>query len=438
MKSSILCLYTAILLLLPLPAFAADDTIDKTICKLALGYQDIDEIQADLLAAAKREVINELFGEMIVASTAVENFVVTSDQIRTSSIGFVRVDGNADFFQGEGFAEVCVTIQAYVTDEDMAQFNPEKLEKKYCDADKDMTTAQLITYVKEEAVIQSLVEYNPKLKGADNESLLQLVQKVSYSESGFISDTQTYCANFEGYVVPVEVTAYLESTTIKNAAGANNSQMRDINSVGDTSEQNGMISFIDDNGELNTDLSWISGTSSLSKYELDHTGGKLTIHSGPRTQLWDIVDSIPMILYPVSGDFTAQVRLEIDPKRNYDFAGLGVRSTPIDSESWIRMFRGYGEYGNGQLLGYATMLNGKPADNISITNATKQIYLRLTRRGYDFQMDYSSDAKSWTLLHESVNVPMPETVYVHLYVNTGTDNNNSFSADFMEFSVMRN
>ena len=200
------------MLIMPYPTLAAaDDTVDKTICKLAVGYQDVDEIQADLLAAAKREVINELFGEMIVASTAVENFVVTSDQIRTSSIGFVRVDGNADFFQGEGFAEVCVTIQAYVTDEDKAQFIPERLEKKYCDADDDMTTAQLIAYVKDEAVIQRLIEYNPDLKGTDRDSLLQLVQKVSYPESGFIPDTQTYCATFEGEVIPVEVMAFLET-----------------------------------------------------------------------------------------------------------------------------------------------------------------------------------------------------------------------------------
>jgi len=196
--------------MIPTSAFAAD-TVDKTICKLAVGYQDVDEIKADLLVAVKREVINELFGEMIVASTAVENFVVTSDQIRTSSIGFVRVEGNADFVNGKGFAEVCVTIHAYVTDEDRAKFNPEKLKKKYCDADDDLTTAQLIAYVKDESIIQSLIEYNPKLKGADKESLLQLVQKVTYLESGFISDTQTYCAEFEGYVVPIEVTAFLET-----------------------------------------------------------------------------------------------------------------------------------------------------------------------------------------------------------------------------------
>lgn len=147
---------------------------------------------------------------MIVASTAVENFVVTSEQIRTSSIGFVRVDGNADFFNGTDFAEVCVTIQAYVTDEDRVKFDPERLEKKYCDADDDMTTAELIVYVKNEAVIQSLVEYNPKLKNADKDKLLQLVQKVTYKESGFIPDTQTYCAKFEGYVTPIEINAFLE------------------------------------------------------------------------------------------------------------------------------------------------------------------------------------------------------------------------------------
>ncbi|MFZ4661307.1 MAG: hypothetical protein ACOYNY_30130 [Caldilineaceae bacterium] len=216
-------LLTVATLILPSPVFGAD-TVDKTICKLAVGYQDVDEIQADLLAAAKREVINELFGEMIVASTAVENFVVTSDQIRTSSIGFVRVDGNAEFFNGKGFAEVCVTIQAYITDEDRAKFNPERLENKYCDADDNLTTPELIAYVKDEAIIQELTEYNPKLKGIDRDSLLQLVQKVTYLESGFLADAPTtYCVKFEGYVVPVEIIAFLEEEPSR-IASANTSE----------------------------------------------------------------------------------------------------------------------------------------------------------------------------------------------------------------------
>lgn len=272
-------LLTLFVLIPPSTVFAADDTVDKTVCKLAVGYQDVDEIQADLLAAAKREVINELFGEMIVASTAVENFVVTSDQIRTSSIGFVRVDGNAEFFNGKGFAEVCVTIQAYVTEEDRAKFIPEKLEKKYCDADEDMTTAQLIAYVKEEAVIQSLIEYNPKLKGADKESLLQLVQKVSYLESGFIPDTQTYCVTFEGEVVPVEITAFLETSILQvlptgssggtqsaNPTPTISSDLVEIAVDGITASSRNNVYYNPDNASDGDEkTAWIGGSSYISE-----------------------------------------------------------------------------------------------------------------------------------------------------------------------------
>lgn len=211
-------LVLVVALILPAsPVQAANDTVAKTVCKLAVGYETVDTLQADLLIEAKREVINELFGELIVASTAVENFVVTSDQIRASSIGFVRVDGSAEFRNGESFAEVCVEISAYVTEDDKEKFEPIKLTKKLCDSDNDMTTTQLISYVKDEAIIQALLEFNPKLKGAEKESLLQLVQKVTYRGNGFITDTQTYCATFTGEVVPVEILAFLESdnTTVE-------------------------------------------------------------------------------------------------------------------------------------------------------------------------------------------------------------------------------
>lgn len=210
MKHPLSVIFLLIALLLPAaPLQAVDDAVEKTYCTQGIAYESIDDLKLDLLNNAKKAVINELFGEFIVASTAVENFVVTKDQIQTSSLGFVRVEGNTTFHNGDDFADVCVTIRAYVTNEDRAKFDPEPLEKKYCDADDDLTTAQLIAYVKDETVIQALIEYNPRLRGADQASLLQLVQKVTYLESGFISDTQTYCATFEGYVVPVEVMAFL-------------------------------------------------------------------------------------------------------------------------------------------------------------------------------------------------------------------------------------
>lgn len=215
MKHPVSAIFLLIALLLPAaPVQAADEIVEKTYCTQGIAYESIDALKLDLLNNAKKAVIDELFGEFIVASTAVENFVVTKDQIQTSSLGFVRVEGNTKFHNGEDFADVCVTIAGYVTDEDRAKFIPEPLDNKYCDADDDMTTSQLIAYVKDETIIQALIEYDPKLKDADKDSLLQLVQKVTYLESGFISDTQTYCAEFEGEVVPVEVMAFLETEPV--------------------------------------------------------------------------------------------------------------------------------------------------------------------------------------------------------------------------------
>ncbi|MFZ4661306.1 MAG: hypothetical protein ACOYNY_30125 [Caldilineaceae bacterium] len=218
MKHPLSLIFLLFSLFLPAaPMQAADDVIEKTYCTQGIAYDSIDDLKLDLLNNAKKAVINELFGEFIVASTAVENFVVTKDQIQTSSLGFVRVEGNTKFHNGEDFADVCVTIEGYVTAEDRAKFDPEPLDNKYCDADDDMTTAQLIAYVKDETIIQALIEYDPKLKDADKDSLLQLVQRVEYLESGFISDTQTYCATFEGEVVPVEVMAFLEAEPVTDS-----------------------------------------------------------------------------------------------------------------------------------------------------------------------------------------------------------------------------
>lgn len=221
MKHPVSAIFLLIALLLPAaPVQAADEIVEKTYCTQGIAYESIDALKLDLLNNAKKAVIDELFGEFIVASTAVENFVVTKDQIQTSSLGFVRVEGNTKFHNGEDFADVCVTIAGYVTAEDRAKFVPEPLDNKYCDADDDMTTSQLIAYVKDETIIQALIEYDPKLKAADKDSLLQLVQKVTYLESGFISDTQTYCATFEGEVVPVEVMAFLGTDSIEEEAKA--------------------------------------------------------------------------------------------------------------------------------------------------------------------------------------------------------------------------
>jgi len=366
MKHPLSVIFLLIALLLPAaPVQAVDDAVEKTYCTQGIAYESLDDLKLDLLNNAKKAVINELFGEFIVASTAVENFVVTKDQIQTSSLGFVRVEGNTKFHNGDDFADVCVTIRAYVTDEDRAKFDPEKLEKKYCDADDDLTTAQLIAYVKDETVIQALIEYNPKLKGVDKESLLQLVQKVTYLESGFIPDTQSYCAKFEGYVVPVEIMAFLET-----------SQHTELN----ISPYAGLIPFttLNNKDSLNSAFRWYPGSSSGSSYNLSNSD-TLTLISGAGVGQWQNTNTAPLILFPIDGDFDVQVKLKFDPWKSQ--AGLGIRSS---YNTWLRLTKT-----DKPDIWISGAQQGKTMSTyISQAYSKEIVYLRIERRNSYFNLLY--------------------------------------------------
>lgn len=73
---------------------AQDEFIEKTYCAYAYGYPDAATMKTELLTNAKRQAVNQIFGELIAGSTAVETFVVTSDQIQASSLGYVRIKGD--------------------------------------------------------------------------------------------------------------------------------------------------------------------------------------------------------------------------------------------------------------------------------------------------------------------------------------------------------
>jgi|GEM_PF-2750192 len=197
---------------------SADGDVIKTYCAQAYGYAGADVLKADLLLNAKRLAVGELFGELIVASTAVENFVVTSDQIRASSIGFVRIRGSVRYYNGTNLAEVCVSITAYATASDRENFEPVALDKRLCLTDQSMTVSQLRGHVQAEVLVQMLVEYDRRLADTKRETLLQLVRRVVYSESGFAPGTDSYCVTAQAEVIPVEVLALLESVEVAQTA----------------------------------------------------------------------------------------------------------------------------------------------------------------------------------------------------------------------------
>jgi hypothetical protein len=104
LRTPLLFVFLISLLLVPAQALAADEPVTKTVCASPFGYANLDELKLDLVTSAKRDAVNEIFGELITASTTVEDFVVTSDQIRASSIGYVRIQGDPDFYNGSNLA----------------------------------------------------------------------------------------------------------------------------------------------------------------------------------------------------------------------------------------------------------------------------------------------------------------------------------------------
>lgn len=213
--------------LFPSRAMAANDVIEKTFCAQAINYESLDKLKTDLLTNAKRLAVNQIFGELIAASTAVENFVVTSDQIRTSSVGFIRIEGSIDYYNGANLAEVCVSIQAYTTAQDKKKFEPIKLSKRHCVTNPSLTTRELTDFAKEEGIVQALLDYDRKVEVIDRDKLLRLMQRVDYSESGFISETETYCTRVNGYVTPIEIIALLEANSVTGGSATSSSNIPD-------------------------------------------------------------------------------------------------------------------------------------------------------------------------------------------------------------------
>lgn len=212
-KAIIWLLIWAALLASGAPPAAAQETagepVVKRACLSAIGYTDLETLKEDLLLRAKREAANELFGELIAASTTVDNLMVTDDQIRLQSMGLIRLQGDVRYANGSYLAEVCASITAYATVEDRAQFQPLKVSNRQCVADPNLTVREVRTRAEEAAKLQALVDYDSRLGGYDAETILPLLRRVEYAESGFVSGTESYCVKVEGDVTPIEVLSFL-------------------------------------------------------------------------------------------------------------------------------------------------------------------------------------------------------------------------------------
>lgn len=211
------CVFMATLF--PTSVFAQEpQVVTKTACISAFSFGDEEAAKAELVADAKRLIVNELFGELISASTVVDNMAVTSEQIRATSLGFLRTQGNPLYANGEDFADVCVTLTGYVTAADLKLFEPTLLNNRLCASDPDLPASALREATRTEAALQALYAYEPQLLAGAPESVLTLLKRVDYAGSNFLPDSDIFCAEVAGEVYPIEVMALLEANVAPTAA----------------------------------------------------------------------------------------------------------------------------------------------------------------------------------------------------------------------------
>jgi serine/threonine protein kinase/regulation of enolase protein 1 (concanavalin A-like superfamily) len=181
---------------------------------------------------------------------------------------------------------------------------------------------------------------------------------------------------------------------------------------------------------LNSIFEWRQGSSPNSSYDLDGGPNKVQLHTGPNTDQWESVDTAPLLVFPIEGDFIAQVKVLIDPQVSYQRAGLGIRSAQ-DHSTWINISRQYSSgdvvqgYARQQRVSSGLQFTGYPNDTI---------YLRTERSGDSFTLSYSEDGSNWTNLETGYVVAMPQGVQVYLFVLSTIEE--EITAEFSDLKII--
>lgn len=181
-----------------------------------------------------------------------------------------------------------------------------------------------------------------------------------------------------------------------------------------------LIPFSQGGGQLAPVFKWRQGGSSANAYALGK--GPIQIVAGSKTDQWSKVDTAPLILYAINGDFQVQIRLYYSSKQSAEFAGLGVRSS-TDAYSWVRIGLVHGATAQERTVVVDIDDKGTSSKIASVNYAKDEIFVKITRSGQDLTFYASPDGQSWTTI-KSYSLKMPELVEVYLtafaWGNTGT------------------
>ena len=242
----------------------------KEVCLSSFGmnWKTAEEAKIYVTSFAKREAAGEIFGEFIRSITQVEKFQLKKDEILLYSSGFIRIKGTTEFYNGNGYGEICVKISAYVTDEDIIRFKPREVNKKVCVADPRLSLGEVRQTAERQARIQAVKDFEPKLEKIEDDIILTLIHESKTLDGGFVPDTTTYCTTARGVVYPIELTALIDS---KKA-----SQISEVDKV--KKERQNLIGIWKGKGCQSNSSCWTIHIS-IPSFNDDVTGGMIAYPS---------------------------------------------------------------------------------------------------------------------------------------------------------------
>jgi hypothetical protein len=181
----------------------------KTSCVLQSEYKNKsqEDLKKIVLVKAKAEALEEIYGTMMNTKTELKNGRLIDDQIEQIASGLVRIKGNVKYHNGENLGEICATLTAYATKDDL---------KKYEDALANQSHKPIINDTPQENIFTEngiLAYFYDKDDLALENPLHQAVLKTNFnlSNTPFLNKTLK-----SGKIYKVILSGFIKSDGEKN------------------------------------------------------------------------------------------------------------------------------------------------------------------------------------------------------------------------------
>jgi hypothetical protein len=200
------------------PAVDARSRIEiiEGICLNIADYTSEAEVKRELYRLAEMEAIERIFGAKIQAETITENYQLVMDRVRRLAAGRVHPLGEKKYSKANDDKKLCISATFYATEEDFLDIAPTLISGEAFRNPQQANGLPLREFTIAAAELEALYNYHRGLRGVDRESLLRLMQGVTYQADESLQESAWHI-KLSGYVIPFEIELLVTATPIPTA-----------------------------------------------------------------------------------------------------------------------------------------------------------------------------------------------------------------------------